>query len=119
MTDPRSWNRREFDVAQAGYFNVLRPTRWFSAVRLPGGFRYRLKGAEPENPAMAATLPPAPGSLSSPKLDLAHHAVGQGTAIPPQFALLGTERIRLVLPVSIVLVAIAIMYCMVVWIGNS
>jgi hypothetical protein len=68
---------------------------------------------------MAATLPPAPGSLSSPKLDSAGQAASQGTAIPPQFALLGTQRIHLVLPVLIVLVAIAIMYGMVIWIGNS
>jgi hypothetical protein len=119
MTDPRSWNRREFDVARAGYFDVLRPSGWFSALRLPGGFRYRIKGAGPENPAMAATLPPAPGSLSSSKLDSADPAASQGTATPPQFALLGTHRIRLVLPVLIVLIAIAILYGMVIWIGNS
>jgi hypothetical protein len=31
-------------VAQAGYFNVLRSSGWFSTLRLPGGFRYLIKG---------------------------------------------------------------------------
>jgi hypothetical protein len=37
-------------VSTAGWFTVLRPTGWFSAVsRLPGGFRYLIKGrAVPE-----------------------------------------------------------------------
>ena len=39
------WNRRETNVAQAGYFTVLRSTGWFSALsRLPGGYRYVVKG---------------------------------------------------------------------------
>jgi hypothetical protein len=35
-----TWNRRGFSVASAGYFTVLKPTGWFAASRLPGGFRY-------------------------------------------------------------------------------
>ena len=44
MAGSRSWNRRETNVAQAGYFTVLRSSGWFSTLRLPGGFRYLLKG---------------------------------------------------------------------------
>jgi len=45
MPGSRSWNRRETDVAQAGYFTVLRSSGWFSALsRLPGGYRYVVKG---------------------------------------------------------------------------
>ena len=41
----RVWNRRETNVTQAGYFTVLRSTGWFSALnRLPGGYRYVVKG---------------------------------------------------------------------------
>ena len=42
MNQPRTWNRREFDVSPNGFFTVLRPSVWFSASRLPGGFRYLL-----------------------------------------------------------------------------
>ncbi len=39
------WNRRETNVAQAGFFTVLRSTGWFSALsRPPGGYRYVVKG---------------------------------------------------------------------------
>jgi hypothetical protein len=45
MPGPRSWNRRETNIAQAGYFNVLRSTGWFFALsRLPGGYRYVVRG---------------------------------------------------------------------------
>ena len=50
MPGPR-WNRRETNVAQAGYFTVLRCTGFFSALnRLPGGYRYLVKG--PVTPAV-------------------------------------------------------------------
>ena len=39
------WNRRETNVAQAGYFTVLKSTGFFSTLsRLPGGYRYVVKG---------------------------------------------------------------------------
>jgi hypothetical protein len=60
---PRTWNRRETNVSQAGYFTVLRSSGWFSTLRLPGGFRYLLKG------------PPTPGCLQKP--DGAPSAEGQ------------------------------------------
>lgn len=48
----RLWNRGETNVAQAGYFTVLRSSGWFSALsRLPGGYRYVVKGpATPDVP---------------------------------------------------------------------
>ena len=49
MRSPQSWNRREFDVTQNGYFTVLKSSGWFSATSLPAGFRYLFKGAP--NPA--------------------------------------------------------------------
>ncbi len=56
MPGPRSWNRRETSVAQAGYFTVLRSTGWLSALsRLPGGYRYVVKG------------PATPGVLVKPE----------------------------------------------------
>jgi len=50
MPGSRSWNRRETNVAQAGFFTVLRSTGWFSStLHLPGGYRYVAKGpATPE-----------------------------------------------------------------------
>ena len=46
MPGSRSWNRRETNVAQAGYFTVLRSAGWFSStLHLPGGYRYVVKGA--------------------------------------------------------------------------
>jgi hypothetical protein len=62
----RTWNRREFDVTQNGYFTVLKSSGWFSATRLPDGFRYLLKGAP--NPAVKF---PAPSE-------------GAATGLPPQ-----------------------------------
>lgn len=56
------WNRREMNVAQAGYFTVLKSTGFFSTLsRLPGGYRYVVKGpatpdvlVEPEGVGAAA-----------------------------------------------------------------
>ena len=45
MPGSHSWNRRESNVTQAGFFTVLRSTGWFPALsRLPGGYRYLVKG---------------------------------------------------------------------------
>lgn len=116
MTDPRKWNRRESDVSVAGYFTVLRPTRWFSALRLPGGFRYRIKGAPgPENPAMSSTIPPAPGSLSSPKLNSVDHAADPELAIPIQLTTPSTPDRHLMRLAFIVIAAIAITSFLLWW----
>ncbi len=45
MPGSHSWNRRETNVTQGGFFTVLRSTGWFPALsRLPGGYRYLVKG---------------------------------------------------------------------------
>ena len=62
----RNWNRREFDVTPNGYFTVLKSSGWFSATRLPDGFRYLWKGAP--NPAVKFPTP----------------SDGSATGLPPQ-----------------------------------
>jgi hypothetical protein len=42
MNKPRLWNRRDFTPTSAGYFTVLRASRWFSTVPLPEGYRYQI-----------------------------------------------------------------------------
>jgi hypothetical protein len=59
MPSPLSWNRREFNITQNGYFTILKSAGWFSAVPLPGGFRYfvsKPKGAAPPEPTAVPTL---------------------------------------------------------------
>lgn len=113
MTAPRSWNRRESNVSIAGYFTVLRSTGWFSALRLPGGFRYRIKGAGPDNPALTSTLPAAPGSLSSPKLRSADLAASQETETSYHLTMLRTQdrhlvRLALVVPAALAVTALVL-----------
>jgi hypothetical protein len=67
---PRSWNRRDFNVAINGYFTVLKPAGWFAASRLPGGFRY-LTGQSKEN-----------ASISEPERKSLDHAYGPETTLP-------------------------------------
>jgi len=63
MSGSRSWNRRETNVAQAGYFTVLRSTGWFSALsHLPGGYRYVVKG-----PATPDVLVKPEGAEAAPE----------------------------------------------------
>jgi hypothetical protein len=63
MTSPRTWNRREFNITQNGYFTILKSAGWFSAVPLPGGFRYlvskvkRTVPAQADEPADAGSRP--------------------------------------------------------------
>jgi len=63
MKNPRTWNRRDFSVTPNGYFNILKPDGWFSAVPLPGGFRY-LSG-QPKGPASEQQAPAPAGSQQS------------------------------------------------------
>jgi len=73
MKDSRTWNRREFSVTPNGLFSVLRPTGWFAASRLPGGFRYLVRESErattlitPEKPAEMPAGAPGFASESVP-----------------------------------------------------
>jgi hypothetical protein len=60
MPSPRTWNRREFNITQNGYFTILKSSGWFSAVPLPGGFRYlgskSRRAATPQAPNLPADI---------------------------------------------------------------
>ncbi len=90
------WNRRETNVAQAGYFTVLRSTGWFSALsRLPGGYRYLVKG------------PATPDVLVKPEGAAAEKSTGAETAAPsfetvtPRVSGRGLLRLALIALVAI------------------
>ncbi len=92
------WNRRETNVAQAGFFTVLRSSGWFSALsRLPGGYRYVVKG-----PATPDVLVKPEGAGAAA---LKNHDVGQETA--PAFEMLvpKTSGVRVLRLALIALVA--------------
>jgi hypothetical protein len=115
MKDPRTWNRRDFAVTSNGYFTVLKPTGWFSTVRLPGGFRYLVgqsKGTtSPQahgNPTQNPAAAPPPGSTLVPGQKSPVHADSRNTALPLQFTSLGAPDRRLMRPALIVLAATAI-----------
>jgi len=100
----RFWNRREFNVAPNGYFTVLRPSGWFSASRLPDGFRYSLGALR--------------GNVPRPARACIHQAVSSpANLLPPQFALQSREVQwgRLVL---IVFAAVLITIALLEWIGH-
>jgi hypothetical protein len=126
-----SWNRREFSVTPNGYFTVLRPTGWFSSVRLPGGYRYQVDLSErneyplahenpTENPATA--FPPESTISEQKALD---HADSQQTAILSQSIIPSTQDHRLMRTALIVLAAIVISYLILwwapfaLWVGSS
>jgi hypothetical protein len=67
---PRSWNRRDFNVAANGYFTILKPAGWFPTVRLPQGFRY------------PTVQPKVNASQSEPRQKPLDHVYGQGLAMP-------------------------------------
>ena len=72
MGNPRSWKRREFNIAQAGYFTVLKPTGGISASRLPGGIQDFV--GQPKKTA----------AITAPDQELLDHADGPDSAIPLQ-----------------------------------
>ena len=60
MPSSRTWNRREFNIAQNGYFTILKSAGWFSTVPLPEGFRYfgrkSKSAASPQAPGQPANI---------------------------------------------------------------
>jgi hypothetical protein len=109
MANPRSWNRREFNVAPTGWFTVLKPTGWFStAAHLPTGFRYPA-GSSKRNVA------PATSALESGALGL---NAKQGTILPPQILAPATHDgvVRLLL---VVLGACATAWLLLWWLIES
>lgn len=113
-----SWNRREFSVTPNGYFTVLRPTGWFSSVRLPGGFRYQVDLSERneyplahENPEAA---PPSTSTFGSEHKAL-DHTDSQQTAILSQSMVPSSHNYHLMRTALIVLAAIVISYLILWW----
>lgn len=114
MPSPRTWNRREFNIAQNGYFTILKSSEWFSAVPLPGGFRYlvsKSKGTVApqahENPAAAL-----PGSTSAPQQKFPNPTDIQQTTIRLQTIDSSTSGHHLIRLALIVVAATAL-----TWIG--
>jgi hypothetical protein len=104
----RSVVRRGYTVAQAGYFTVTSPNRWFSASQFPNRFpefsRSR-KSASPEN--RAATF--APSAWAGPKT-----ADNREITLPLQVAIPGAidrGRIRFIM----ILLAAALLTAAVLW----
>lgn len=118
MSNPRTWNRREFSVTPNGYFTVLRPTGWFSSVRLPGGFRYQIGLSEETEFPLAqedATATSPSESTSMPEQKALDHADSQQTAILSQSMIPSTQDHRLMRTALIILAAIVISYLILWW----
>jgi hypothetical protein len=112
MSGPR-WNRRETNVAQAGFFNVLRSAGWFSStLHLPGGYRYVVKGAAtPEvldRPAGLSALAPEENR-------------GGGGERPPslQFAMPWAREHRLVRMALIAITGVMITLGLIWWLWHA
>jgi hypothetical protein len=97
---PRSWNRREFSVSQAGYFTVLKPIRWFSAT-LPPGSRY--------------LNDPLKGSAPSPDRVSSEHAVSPETTIHLQTVSSNLGELNWVRLALIILTAAALTLSVLWW----
>jgi hypothetical protein len=120
MWGPRTWNRREFDVTPNGYFTVLKSTGWFSAVRLPGGFRYLVglsKGTAYSQALENPTASPPPELISVPVQKSLDHSGSLETAILSQSMIPSTQDHSLMRPVLIALAAIAISWILLWWIA--
>lgn len=101
------WNRRETNVAQAGYFTVLRSSGWFSTLRLPGGFRYLIKG--PPTPPWLEKLG---GAKASPEEQ--SRAGGPGDQASLQFGMPNARACSLARMMLIAL-AVAAATCGLLW----
>jgi hypothetical protein len=97
-----TWNRRDFSVASAGYFTVLKPSGWFAASRLPGAFRYF--GGQPMR--LAPQLDAAPKQKSSdhagceettPRLQTIEPATHDHPLMRPALIILGATAITSIL----------------------
>jgi hypothetical protein len=109
----RTWNRRDFSVQLAGFYTVLKPTVWFAALRLPGGFRYL--GGRPKGPSSHQAYE---NPTSMPDQRIPGHAGSQGATIRLQIVAPSTHH-RLIRPAFIVLAAIAITSLLLWWIVSG
>jgi hypothetical protein len=107
----RTWNRRDFSVQLAGFYTILKPTGWFAALPLPGGFRYRW--GQPKGPASQQAYE---NSISVPKQRIPGYAGSQEATMRLQIMAPSTHERRLIRPALIVLAAIAITSLLLWWI---
>ena len=117
----RSVTRRGFNVGSAGWFTVLRPNTWFPASRLPGGFPSlagQYKGTAFPQAHENPTAAPPPELTSVPEQNALSHADSQEKAIPLQIMIPSTHDHRLMRLALIVMVAIAITWMFLWWIGH-
>jgi hypothetical protein len=96
----RSVVRRGYTVAQAGYFTVTSPNRWFSASQFPDRF------PELSHPKTAA----APSTDSNTTLEQNALTLKRTEAAPPQFELIEprAQNHRLLRFAVVVLAALAL-----------
>ena len=129
MNNPRTWNRRDFTVTANGFFTILKPSRWFSAVPLPGGFRYLVgrskRTSSPpahENPTENPTAAPPLESTSEPTQKSLDHADGQETAILSQSMIPGTldhRLMRALMRAALIVFAAIAITCALLWFSGD
>jgi hypothetical protein len=107
----RTWNRRDFSVQSAGFYSLLKPTGWFAALRLPGGFRYL--GGQPKGPALQLAVE---NSTSVPAQRIPGDAGSQQATMRLQIMAPSTQDHRLMRLALIVLAAIAMTSLLLWWI---
>ncbi|MDR3754950.1 MAG: hypothetical protein P4K93_00385 [Terracidiphilus sp.] len=98
------WNRRETNVAQAGYFTVLRSAGWFSTLtHLPGGYRYVVKG--PATPELLVK-PEGAGAAAQENHDSAQRTAPAFETLAPKASGLRLLRLALIALVAVGLTAL-------------
>ena len=107
MPGSRSWNRRETNVTQAGYFTVLRSTGWFSALsRLPGGYRYVVKG--PATPDLLVK-PEGVGTAAPENDDAAQETAAALQMLTPKTGGLGLLQLAVAALVAAGIIALVLL----------
>jgi hypothetical protein len=110
----RTWNRRDFCVQPAGFYTILKPTGWFAALRLPGGFRYL--GGQPKGPASQQAYE---NPTSFPKERIPGHAGSQEMTTRLQIMAPSTHDRGLMRPTLIFVGATMITLVLLWWIMSS
>ena len=109
----RTWNRRDFSIQRAGFYTILKPTEWFAALRLPGGFRYL--GGQPKGPSSQQAYE---NPTSMPNERIPGHAGSQDATMRLQIAAPSTHH-SLMRSAFIVLAAIGVTSLLLWWIMSG